>query len=93
MGHDQGWEGREMGARVSLTDQIATVERVAHEIATLLKERDFYVRYPKMVGFEIENLQAAVRTLEFMRAHEQTIRSAVLAEKDCDLSVDTKRGA
>lgn len=73
-----------MGARVSLADQIATVERVAHEIATLLKERDFYVRYPQMVGFELENLQAATRTLEFMRAHEQTIRDAISSVRALD---------
>lgn len=73
-----------MTARVGLTDQIATVERVAHEIATLLKERDFYARYPQMVGFEVENLQAAVRTLEFMRAHEQTIRDAISSARALD---------
>lgn len=73
-----------MTARVSLVDQIATVERVANEIATLLKERDFYVRYPQMVGFELENLQAVVRTLEFMRAHEQTIRDAISSARALD---------
>jgi len=73
-----------MTARVSLVDQIATVERVAHEIAMLMKERDFYVSYPQMVGFELENLQAAVRTLEFMRAHEQTIRDAISSARALD---------
>ena len=73
-----------MTARVSLTDQIETVERAATEIGALLAEKAFYRTYPHMVDFEIDNLRAAGRTLAFMREHEQTIRDAISSARALD---------
>lgn len=69
-------------ARVGLVDQIDAVETAIAAIGGILAERDFYIRYPHMIDFEIENLRAVARTLTWFQTHEQTVRDAVRRSVD-----------
>jgi len=71
-------------ARVGLVDQIAAVETAIAAIGGILSERDFYIRYPHMIDFEIDNLRAVARTLAWFLAHEQTIRDAISSARALD---------
>lgn len=73
-----------MGARVGLTDQIGAVETAIAMMGTVMKERDFYRLYPRMVDFEIDNLRAVARTLAWFQTHEQTIRDAISSARSLD---------
>ena len=73
-----------MTVRVALTDQIAALETAIAAIGGILAERDFYIRYPHMIDFEIDNLRAVARTLAWFQTHEQTIRDAISSARSLD---------
>jgi len=70
--------------RVALSDQIAAVDVAVASIEAVLRERDFYRLYPRMVDFEIDNLRAVARTLAWFQTHEQTIRDAISSARQLD---------
>jgi len=73
-----------MAEKVRLNDQIRAVNRAVEELARLYGQSDFHQMYPTVLGFETDALSAAARTLEFMQAHEQTIRDAISSARALD---------
>lgn len=76
-----------MAEKVSLVDQIATLDRAAYEADQLFKS-GFYRQHPHMLPFEAANLSAAAQTLRFMLKHEQTIRDAISSARALDAAQD-----
>lgn len=73
--------------RLRLVDQMRAIER-AIDAADHLYEGEFHRQHPHMVQFELDGLRAALKTLAFMQAHEQTIRDAISSARALDAAQD-----